>query len=381
MVLAMPVPVPTARPAKPEGPAKPRSSERRAGMLRQVTDLFLADAERLNESQIGVFDDVLVCLMEHMEAQALTQLSASLADASSAPKQVIRQLASHEEATVAGPVLTKSSRISDADLLEIANTRGQQHLLAISGRSGLNEPLTDVLLERGDNKVSHALVANSGARFSEAGYSSLIERAGKDEKLAEKLGVRPDMPADKRQELMSKASAYVQRRLLKTAPPEIRVKTQQAIQAVAKQIEAKAPKPAVDYREAETRVILLNRAGRLGDQTINRFAVEEQHTNIIAALSLLSNVEIAVIEPLLSHSQPDGLIVACRAARLNWSTTAMVLRCRPGCPPLSKSELGRSKQLFESLSLSAAQLTARIWDSAKADAPKTAATTPGIPTS
>ena len=35
------------------------SSERRVAMLRQVTDLFLSEANRLNEEQIEVFDDVL----------------------------------------------------------------------------------------------------------------------------------------------------------------------------------------------------------------------------------------------------------------------------------------------------------------------------------
>ena len=364
--------------ATDEGTAKGDASERRARMLREVTDLFLSDAGRLNENQIGVFDEVLGCLIERMEAQTLAQLSISLANTGSAPRKVVRQLAHHQEAAVAAPVLAKSNRLSDAALLEIASTRGQQHLLAISGRPGLNEPLTDVLLERGDKKVSHALVANSGARFSDAGYSSLVGRAAQDETLAEKLGVRADVPADMRRELLSKASATVRQRLLKTAAPEVRVKIQQAIQAVAKQIEAEAPKPAVDYREAETRVSALNRAGKLGDQTINRFAIEEQHANIIASLALLATVEIAIVAPLLSHRRPDGLIVACKAARLNWSTTAMVLRCRTGCPAMSKREIDQARELFESLSLSAAQRTIRFWDSAKADASGTAAVTPGV---
>jgi uncharacterized protein (DUF2336 family) len=366
-----------------EGTTKGDASERRARMLREVTDLFLLDADRLNENQIGVFDEVLVCLIERMEAQTLAQLSISLADTNLAPRKVVRQLAHHQEATVAAPVLTKSNRLSDAALLEIATTRGQQHLLAISGRPGLNEPLTDVLLERGDNQVSHALVANSGARFSEAGYSSLVERAGKDDKLAEQLGLRPDMPADVRRDLLSKASVAVQKRLLKAATPEIRVEIQQAIQSVAKQIEAEAPRPVVDYREAEGKVLALNRAGKLGDQTINRFAMQDEHTNIIAALSLLATVDIKTIEPLLGNPKPDGLIVACKASRLDWSTAAMVLRCRPNCPPLSKPELKQARELFDSLSLSAAQNTIRFWSaqgSAGKAAPETAASVPEIRT-
>jgi hypothetical protein len=36
------------------------SSENRVAMLRQVTDLFLSEVDRLHEDQISVFDDVLV---------------------------------------------------------------------------------------------------------------------------------------------------------------------------------------------------------------------------------------------------------------------------------------------------------------------------------
>jgi uncharacterized protein (DUF2336 family) len=365
----------TALIAELEGAVQGGSSERRVRMLRQVTDLFLSDADRLNEKQIGVFDDVLVCLIERVEARTLAQLSVKLSDTGCAPKEVVRQLAFHEEAAVAVPVLAKSNRLSDADLIEIARTRGQRHLLAISGRSSLAAPLTDVLLKRGDSSVSLALAKNSGARFSEAGYSSLVERAERDDTLAEKLGLRLDIPANLLRDLLAKAAAAVRDRLLKAAAPEMRSRIQQAIGFVAEQVGVDAPEP-VDYSEAETKVLALNRAGKLGDQTINRFAIQEEHTNIVAALSLLSTVKIEAVEPLLRSSRPDGLIVACKAARLNWSTTMMILRCRPGCPPLSKIEMAEAKEVFETLSLSAAQRTIRFWSArnsaAKADAPETA---------
>ncbi|MEO6840197.1 MAG: DUF2336 domain-containing protein [Bradyrhizobium sp.] len=350
----------TALIAELEGAVKAGSSERRVKMLRQVTDLFLSDADRLNENQIGVFDDVLVKLMERVESRTLTQMSAALSGSALAPKEVVRQLAYHEEAAVAAPVLSKSSRLSESDLIEIANTRGPRHLLAISHRETLNALVTDALLKRGDSQVSHALANNIGARFSEQGYSTLVESAEKDDDLAEKLGIRSDIPLAMQRELLSKATAAVRAKLLKTAPPEMREKIQAAIDVVATRIGVKLPKP-VDYTQSEATVLALNRAGKLGDQTINRFAIQGEYSNIIAALSLLSTVKIDVIGSLISHPRPDGLIVACKASRLNWSTTMMVLRNRPKCPPASKQELEQSRVGFEALSLSAAQRTVQFW--------------------
>ena len=359
--------------AELEGAVKNGSSARRVQMLRQITDLFLSDADRLNENQIGIFDDVLIRLIERMEARTLAQLSATLCDSNAAPREVVRQLAYHKEASVAVPVLAKSSRLSESDLIEIASTRGQQHLLAISGRETLKEAVTDVLIKRGDSSVTHALANNTGARFSETGYSTLVTNAERDESLVEKLGLRLDIPANVQRDLLSKATAAVRARLLKAASPEMREQIERAIQGIAEQIGVKAP-PPVDYSASEAAVLVLNRAGKLGDQTINRFAVQGEYTNIIAALSLLSTVKIEAIEPLMSNRRPDGLVVACKASRLDWSTTNMILRNRPKCTSLSKTEIEQAKEMFEALSLSAAQRTIQFWSvrssAKKADAPE-----------
>jgi uncharacterized protein (DUF2336 family) len=365
--------------AEIEGAVKGGSSQRRVKMLRQVTELFLSDADRLNEDLIGVFDEVLLRLIERTESRTLAELSAELAETLTAPRGVVRKLAHHEDAAVASPVLSKSSRLSDADLIEIANTSGQQHLLAVSSRDSLNVALTDALLKRGYARVSLALATNAGAKFSAQGYSTLVENAEKDGDLAQRLGLRLDIPVETLRELLSKATATMRAKLLKAAPPEMRDRIQQAIDVVASKAgvpvpsaiaapaakaAAKADEKPVDYRASETMVLAMNRAGKLGDQTINRFAVQSEYVHVIAALSLLASVKIAEIEPLISDPRPDGLIVACKASRLNWSTTLMILRNRPKRAPLSKVELEQGKQTFESLSLSAAQRTIKFWSSA-----------------
>jgi hypothetical protein len=346
--------------AELEGAVLSGSPERRVRMLRQVTDLFLSDANRLNENQIGVFDDVLVRLIERMEACELLQLSSTLSGCDSAPKEIVRQLAHHEEASVAGPVLTKSIRISEDDLIRIAKSHGQKHLLAISGRAVLNENVTEILLERGDQGVSRKLAANGGARFSDIGYSTLAERAAGDGTLAETLGFRGDLPEKTLRDLLPKASEATRIRLLKHAPPKLRVRIQAAIRAVVEQVAVKTPE-LIDYTEALNSSVALNRAGKLGDQAINRFASQGEYPNIVAALSLLSTASTEAIEQVMGHPRLDGLMIVCKASRLNWSTTAMIIRNRPNCAPVSKAELAQARQRFESLLLSAAQLAISFW--------------------
>src|SRR4051812_32105197 len=144
---------------------KAGSPERGDRILKQVTDLFLSNADRLGEAQAGVLDDILTRLIERTEAASLVQLSEALCKIGLAPRETVRRLAFHSDPAVAAPVLRYSNRVSEKDLIEIAKTLSQQHLLAISERKTLTEALTDTLMRRGDANVSNALAHNPGAVF------------------------------------------------------------------------------------------------------------------------------------------------------------------------------------------------------------------------
>src|SRR6185437_8979850 len=65
--------------------------ERRMRILRRITELFLGAASRLGPPEIGVFDDVLVRLMDHLDTRALVELSTTLADVAPAPQATVQR--------------------------------------------------------------------------------------------------------------------------------------------------------------------------------------------------------------------------------------------------------------------------------------------------
>ena len=341
---------------------------RRAQILRKVTGLFQADSDRLDETQTSVFDDVFVRLIEHVDARELAQFSAILSEIGMAPRETVRQLAFHDDASIAAPVLTRSNRLSEQHLIEIANTLGQQHLLAISARKTLNEKLTDALIRRGDVNVTNALARNGGARFSECGYATLVGRAERDESLMEKLGLRLDIPARVLRELLAMATDVVRARFL-TATRPVMHEGSQAPMAISV-----VPPAPIDYAQAISEVVTLNRAGKLSDSVVNRFAVKDRYANVVAALSFMSEVKIEVIESLMKSDRLYGLIVACKASRLSWSTTTMIIRNRPECPPVTQRELEQGLEVFDALLLSVAQWTIRFGSAAIAAEKHRAAT-------
>src|SRR5262249_12402231 len=89
--------------------------------------------------------------------------------------------------------------------------------------------------------------------------------------------------------------------------------------------------------------------------------LERNYKNVTAALALLSSTSIDAIEPVMNNPRPDGLIVACKASSLSWSTTNMIIRNRKNGPPVSREELEQGRGVFNELSLAAAQRTMRFW--------------------
>jgi uncharacterized protein (DUF2336 family) len=328
--------------------------EHDARIFGEVTDLFLSNVGRLGDSQIAAVDGVLAHLIARVDATTVIQLSEALSTIDRAPRQTIRQLAFHEQPQVAAPVLRSSNCLSEADLLEIVKTRGQQHLLAICDRKTLNEALTDALMRFGDVNVSNALARNAGARFSECGYATLVGRAERDEGLAEKLGVRLDIPGSLLRELIGKVADVVRARFLTGSRPLARGKNSAA--ATAGQVARKA----IDYTQVQSEIVALNRTGKLNDSIVNRFAVRGEYTHVVAALALKADVKVEAIEPLLDPDRVYGLIVACKAAQVSWSTTTMIVRNRPNCPPSTDRELEQCVAVYESLLLSVAQWTIRF---------------------
>src|ERR1700694_4183187 len=187
------------------------SAEKRLDTARRVSALFVSSAGIFNAEQIDLFDDVLERLIKTIEIRAiadvsariaLAEMSVQLAPIAQAPPSVVRRRAMNDEIAVGGPVLTESARLSSEDLVEIAETKGEQHLLAISGRWWLKEVVTDALLARHYPSVSRRLVNNPGARVSAGGFTIVLAQAESDPELAVDTGIRVDLPSELRHQLL-----------------------------------------------------------------------------------------------------------------------------------------------------------------------------------
>jgi uncharacterized protein (DUF2336 family) len=201
-------------------------------ILERVADLFAAGSRGYSSKQIALFDDVLQKLCADIEVKARARLARRLAHIDNAPPQLVRSLAFDDAIAVAQPILIHSPQLSDTDLVENAATKSQDHLFAIAQRLRLSERVTDVLVERGHRRVIHKVAANTGARFSLAGYDKLTQRARRDRRLTFTLARRRDLPRQYFLKLLETASASV-RAKLEDANPEAAAAIRDTVDEVA----------------------------------------------------------------------------------------------------------------------------------------------------
>jgi uncharacterized protein (DUF2336 family) len=345
------------------------SPERRLETMKRVTDLFLLSAGTFNDEQIELFDDVLERLIKTIEIRAiadisarvaLAEISSQLAPVAQAPPAVVRRLARNDEITVAGPVLAESARLSAEDFVEIAETKGEQHLLAISGRWWLKEVVTDALLARRFKSVSRRLINNPGARVSASGFAIVLAQAESDPELAVETGVRVDLPSELRQQLLRSATEAVRSRLLSRAPPHLFEEIRGAIAAVSAGVNREMSRVG-DFTTARRFVELLKSKGELNEETLLRFANQRKYEETVVALAELSRSAIEVVRPLMRSLRDDGVLVPCKAAGLNWETVHAILDSRFATGRMAPHELAKAKAQFAKLKTENARRLLRFW--------------------
>ncbi len=314
-------------------------------ILSGIVQLLSGNRDRSQELLAGVVDGVLLRLTGRVEPSALVQLGRTLAELKVAPPETLRRLASHDDPEVARAVLLKSQALSAADLATVAASCSERHQLAIGARTCIEPAVSEALIESGTPAVCLALIKNPGTRFSEAAYAALIARADGDGEIAKALVLRPGTPD------------LVVRKLLTASPGQTTPAKATASAVPPAPAPPKPPSPAA-YASARPEIVALSRVGKLNDSTVNRFAIRGETANLFTALSVLSGAPIEIVEHVMIDDDCEGLVMACRASRLNWATTLAILSNRSGAR-LSFAERERAQHMFETLLLSTSQWTVR----------------------
>jgi len=324
------------------------SERHREEILSRVTDLFFASAPHYSTEQIKLFGAILSTLITAIEPMARARLATRLAPARNAPADVVRMLAFDDNIEVARPMLTKSECLSDADLVENANSKSQQHLVAISERKDLSEDVTDVLVTRGNQEVAYSVSKNQTAHISYAGFRTLMKRSIDDDKLALLVGAREDMPRQHYLQLIDQASDAVRARLLAENLGDNSA-VESVVQEITTALRNDAQSNSENYAAVWASLEAMHRAGKLNEAAVQGFAKRQQLVETAVALMLLCGVERDIVERALLAPGSDVLIILAKLAGFSWTTAKAILLLKAGSQATSEQDLEQAKASFDRL--------------------------------
>jgi uncharacterized protein (DUF2336 family) len=327
----------------------PDSRER---ALWHATDLLMVG--RYTDEEVWVFGEVIGRLAAEIELAARAKLAAKLSRIDHAPGQLINNLASDASIEIAGPVLRYSERVDVRTLVNSARTQDQQHLLAISKRRRLPEPVTDVLVVRGDRTVVRSVACNEGAQFSEAGFLGLIKRSENDGILAEQTGLRRDIPRHLFQQLIAKASDET-RKKLERERPEMIAAVDSTVAEVTAALHSKFGPASPRYFAAKKVLSKRHRLGELNEATIREYAAAHKIEETIVGLTLLCTLPSDMVERALTGKSRELLLLVAKAADFSWETTMSLLFLGAPGHRISSHELDALKGQFERLHVSSSR--------------------------
>src|SRR5690606_15858288 len=193
--------------------AQEKSEKSRRLLVENIADLFLAPEGRLTEHQRMLMTDILYKLLSELELAVRKELAANLAAREEAIPELVKLLA-NDQIEIARPVLERSEVLRDQDLIEVVKMRSEEHRLSVAIRSRVSEKVSEALIAESGADVIEALLKNPNAEISERAMEYLVAESRRVDRFQEPLLSRHDLPQELAQRMFWWVSAALRRRIL-----------------------------------------------------------------------------------------------------------------------------------------------------------------------
>ncbi|ADZ71326.1 DUF2336 domain-containing protein [Polymorphum gilvum] len=318
--------------------ARETCSDKRRQLMGHVATLFVEGADRYSNEELALFNDVLTRLIDKVDVPGRSALSERLAPIRTTPRGIVLKLA-NDKPEVAAPVLEHSPVLTSDDLLGLARSKGQAHLLAISRREHLDAQVTDVLLERGAQPVRRSVAANPGASLSDWGSRLLVKLAETDRDIRESLTVRHDLSAANFEKLLSMLPRERQDKLRQIFEQNEAL-AQELFREAGKHVEGSKLERRRSRLSAKVMLKDLKAGERRLDETVIEYSLSINLYDLAFLLAQLAGIDPRYVRNIMVRYDAAALVILCRALGLGETAFSALsrARCRHLKVPLSIAE-------------------------------------------
>lgn len=292
-----------------------------AGKIARVTPNLPEDKRR---TVYKLTVDILAALADDQLERVRLILSETLKDMPNAPRDIVKKLASDDIHAVAEPVLKFSPVLTEADLIDIIYSDPVQGALSsISQRSTVTESVADAIVEKGSERDITYLLENPKAAISDKSLDNILERAPEVEDWHKPLTRRPALSSKTVQRLASFVAMNLlddmQKRL--DLDDDTLVILAQAVETrIAEQGKQGEDNNGIDWDSDDavlTHAQELQKHGKLTADVIEEAFDEGKRQFVVAAVSVLSGLDTAIIAETFGAQRPRRTLAICWKAGLS----------------------------------------------------------------
>lgn len=182
------------------------SPENRAEAAKKVGEVF--GAADLGDKEKAIAEDIFRTMLKDAAVRVRQALSESLKDNPAISADIVSSLAKDVD-DVALPMIESSTVLSDADLIEIIETRGEALQMAVANREGVSEQVSDKLVDTANETVIGALVSNDSAKIAEKTFDRVLNEYGSNEAISSSIAQRSKLPMNVAERLVTMVSDHL----------------------------------------------------------------------------------------------------------------------------------------------------------------------------
>ena len=298
-------------------------------------------------------------------------LSDALKDVPSAPREIIKVLASDLEIDVSGPVLQHSPVLQDEDLLEIiAGSTVEGAVNAVARRVDLRESVSDAIVATDNHGAIADLLGNNSAQIREETLDELVDQASGVTLWHKPLVARPQLPDGAAVRMAHYLADNLLAELGQRADmdgatlAEVKTVVSQRING-SESSDGAAESSGQDFLQGDLpmdTVMRLYNARKLDARVVEKALMASDFTFVFSALLIRAGVSPEVGRRIFQEKHPKAIMGLCWKAGLSvdmavqvqkrmgrMSPSEVLVATGDGIYPLSDQDLAWQVEFFSDL--------------------------------
>lgn len=313
-------------------------------LMRHVATLFSLTSEHCTPEQIHTYDTVMERLADLVGVETRSFAAKKICALANAPYNIIRRFA-FDTIRVAAPVLRQSPVLTDADLIEVSDAKGVEHMIEISMREELSGTVTDVLIRSEQESVLITIAANDNAEISSIGMSALKSAAQSNRDLANELANRNGPDKHKTQPAQQSQGSSNRHLSLESLWNQVEPK----LGPDCYDLSAHGYLARYNFAPSLVKIDNLAKQGRLEKAILRQFASYDQFADVVAGLAKMTGFAHEIIAQIISGHKWDQSLSLFKILGFSDRMVGDLMNCGPWKLILSQNQclaiLGQYRQM------------------------------------